>query len=61
VKLLDRLRYGHLTRDRCEVCGAALRERQRVELTDAGDPIPSELGDAFGSISATYCKRDAPT
>lgn len=60
----DRLtrKYGRLTRDHCEKCGRQLRERERVELTDAAPPGLTEFGFVGGGgISATYCTEDAPT
>lgn len=52
--------WGPLTRDHCEVCGAPLRERQRVEITEAFDMEMTEFGLGGGGMTATYCPADAP-
>lgn len=57
---LARLRYGDLTRDRCEVCGARLRARQRVEIRES-TPVAAFDGIPGGfDMAATYCRKDAP-
>lgn len=60
MKFLDRLRFGPLTRDRCEVCGKSLRVKDRVELFAAYEMGTTEFGFGGGGISATYCTKDAP-
>lgn len=60
MKWIDKLRYGRLTRERCEVCGAQLRERQLVEVTEIIDE--GVTGGVLGGsqMTATYCTKDAP-
>ena len=43
----------------CETCGRLVPATKAVQIT-ASAPIRSEWGVGGGSVTATYCKNDAP-
>jgi len=60
MRILRRLRRRRHTSDRCEICGAYLKPRQTVTLESWFDCGEGTGGTSMGSMTATYCKRDAP-
>lgn len=52
-------RRRHTKTKQCEVCGQWFRPTEVVEITDAGLDA-TEFGMGGWSITATFCRKDAP-
>lgn len=59
IARIRRWRKRRAVRVECEVCGKRIRPKDAITVTDEGYGS-TEFGAGGWSMSATYCKTDAP-